>query len=165
MHRKGNLFFVDKQPFNFENVGFILSILPNAKIIDARRNPFDCAVSIFRQEFSLEVTHVNRMYDLGHYYQHYAKLMAHWDTLFPGKIHRVNYEEMIDNSEYQIDQLLDFCGLIKDPKCYKFYENKRVVRTPSGSQVNQPIYNTSVNQWQRFEKHLAPLREALKTYG
>jgi len=164
VHRKGNLYFVDKQPFNFENVGLILSILPNAKIIDARRNPADCAVSIFRQEFSLEVTHVNRMFDIGHYYQHYTKLMAHWDVLYPGKIHRVNYEEMIENSEGQIQQLLAFCGLPEDPKCYKFYDNNRVVRTPSGSQVKQPIYTTSVNQWQKFEKHLAPLYEALRTY-
>jgi len=162
IHRKlGRPFFIDKMPNNFLHAGFIHLILPNAKIIDTRRHPLGCAFSCFKQHFARGQAFSYGLEDAGHYYAEYVSLMAHYDAVMPGRIHRVIYEEMVADPETQVRSLLEYCGLAFEESCLRFYENDRAVRTASSEQVRQPIYRDATDHWQNFEPWLDPLKIAL----
>ncbi len=154
-------FFIDKLPNNWLFVPFIHLVLPNAKIIDARRHPLGCCMSNFRQHFARGQDFTYDLADLGHYYSDYVRLMAHIDEALPGRVHRVIYERMIDDTETEVRALLDYCGLQFEPACLEFYKTERAIRTPSAQQVRQPIYKDSADEWRRYEDHLGPLKAAL----
>jgi hypothetical protein len=157
----GRPFFIDKMPNNFAHAGLIHLILPNAKIVDARRHPLGCCFSAFKQHFARGQAFSYDMTDLGRYYADYVALMAHMDAVLPGRIHRVFYERMVDDPQGEIRRLLAYCGLPFEQQCLEFYRNDRAVRTASSEQVRQPIFRDGVDQWQHFEAWLAPLKAAL----
>lgn len=154
-------FFIDKLPNNWAHVGLIHLILPNAKIIDARRHPLACCFSNFKQHFARGQSFTYGLADVGHYYADYVDLMAHFDTVLPGRIHRVIYEQMIDDSEAQIRALLAALELPFEQACLRFHENERAVRTASSEQVRRPINRDGMDQWLMFEPWLEPLKTAL----
>jgi tetratricopeptide (TPR) repeat protein len=154
-------FFIDKMPNNFRHIGLIHLILPNAKIIDARRHPLATCFSAFKQHFAQGQSFSYDLTDLGRYYRDYLALMAHFDAVLPGRIHRVIYEDMVENTEAEVRRLLDYCGLPFEAACLKFHENDRAVRTVSSEQVRQPIFRQGLDQWRHFEPWLGPLKEAL----
>ncbi|HUP66934.1 MAG TPA: sulfotransferase [Sphingomicrobium sp.] len=154
-------FFIDKLPNNWLFVPFIHLILPNAKIIDARRHPLSCCFSNFRQHFARGQDFTYSLQSLGNYYSDYVRLMAHVDAVLPGRVHRVIYERMVDDTENEIRALLTYCGLEFEPQVLQFYKTERAVRTPSSEQVRRPIYRDATEEWRRYEKHLAPLEAAL----
>src|SRR6185295_5279653 len=154
-------FFVDKLPNNWMFVPFIQMVLPNAKIIDARRHPLGCCMSNFRQHFARGQDFSYDLTDLGRYYSDYVRLMAHMDAVMPGRVHRVIYERMVADTETQVRALLDYCGLEFEPACLEFYKTERAVRTASSEQVRQPIYRDATDEWRRYEAHLGPLKAAL----
>lgn len=154
-------FFIDKLPNNFAHVGLIHLMLPNARIIDARRNPMATCFSCFKQLFAAGQEFTYGLEDIGRYYRDYAALMAHWDAVLPGRVLRVDYEKVIDDLEGEVRRLLDHCGLPFEPACLEFHLNSRPVRTASSEQVRQPLYRDAMAQWRRFEAHLEPLRQAL----
>jgi tetratricopeptide (TPR) repeat protein len=154
-------FFIDKLPNNWVFVPFILQILPNAKIIDARRHPLGCCFSNFRQHFARGQDFTYDLPTLGRYYSDYVRLMAHVDAAMPGRVHRIIYEQMVDDTEHEVRALLDYCGLEFDPACLEFHRTERAVRTASSEQVRQPIYRSATDEWQSYEAHLGPLKEAL----
>ncbi len=157
----GRPFFIDKMPNNFAHVGLIHLILPRAKIIDARRHPLGCCFSAFKQHFARGQTFSYDLTELGRYYADYTDLMAHYDAVLPGVVHRVIYEQMVADPEGQVRALLDYCGLPFEPGCLKFYENDRAVRTASSEQVRRPIFTDGVDQWRSYEPWLGPLKAAL----
>jgi tetratricopeptide (TPR) repeat protein len=159
--REGRPLFIDKMPNNFAHVGLIHAILPNAKIIDARRHPLACCFSNFKQHFARGQAFSYDLADMGGYYADYVALMAHFDEVLPGRVHRVIYEEMVADTEAQVRALLAYCGLEFDERCLRFFENRRAVRTASSEQVRRPIYREGVDQWRRFAPWLGPLEEAL----
>jgi Tfp pilus assembly protein PilF len=159
--RTGRPFFIDKLPNNWMFVPFIQLVLPNAKIIDARRHPMACCMSNFRQHFARGQDFTYDLTDLGRYYSEYVRLMAHMDAVMPGRVHRVIYERMIDDPNREIRALLEYCGLEFEPVCLEFYKTERAVRTPSAQQVRQPIYKDAADEWRRYEPHLGPLKVAL----
>jgi hypothetical protein len=136
-------------------------VLPNAKIVDARRHPLACCVSGFRQHFARGQNFSYSLEDLGRYYRDYVELMAHFDAVLPGRVHRVIYEALVDDTESEVRRLLDYCGLPFDDACLRFFDNERPVRTASSEQVRRPIYRDGVDQWRRFEPWLDPLKHAL----
>ena len=154
-------FFVDKMPNNFVHAGLIHLILPNAKIIDARRHPMACCFSNFKQHFARGQAFTYSLPDIAHYYADYVDIMRHYDRVLPGRVHRVTYEEMVADPEREVRRLLDYCGLAFEPGCLRFYENDRAVRTASSEQVRMPIFTDAVEQWQNFAPWLSPLREVL----
>lgn len=154
-------YFIDKMPNNFSHIGLIHLILPNARIIDARRHPLDCCFSGFKQLFASGQGFTYGQRRIGNYYRDYISLMDHWDAVLPGRVLRVQYEDMINDTETQVRKILDYCGLPFEESCLEFYKNKRAVRTASSEQVRQPIYASGMGQWQAFEKWLDPLKEAL----
>jgi len=154
-------FFIDKMPNNFRHIGLIHLILPNSKIIDARRHPMGGCFSGFKQLFAHGQTFTYGLEDIGKYYRDYVRLMDHWDAVLPGRVHRVQYEEMVGDTDAQIRALLDYCELDFEEQCLRFYETDRAVRTPSSEQVRKPIYKEGLEQWRNFEAHLGPLKEAL----
>ena len=154
-------FFIDKLPNNWMFVPFIQLVLPNAKIIDARRHPLGCCFSNFRQHFARGQDFTYDIEDLGRYYSDYVRLMAHVDAVLPGRVHRVIYERMVDETEEEIRALLNYCGLEFEPACLSFYETDRAVRTASSEQVRQPIYRDATAEWQPYEAHLSPLKRVL----
>lgn len=154
-------FFIDKLPNNWAHVGLIHLMLPNARIVDARRHPLSCCFSNFKQHFARGQSFTYSLEDLGRYYRDYAELMAHFDRVLPGRVHRVIYERMVEDTEGEVRRLLDYCGLPFEDRCLRFYENERAVRTASSEQVRQPIYRDSVDQWRSYDKWLGPLRDAL----
>lgn len=153
--------FTDKMPNNFRHLGLIHMILPNARIIDARRDPMACCFSGFKQLFAEGQEFSYSLEDIGRYYRGYVDLMAHWDRVFPGKVLKVNYEDVVSDLETQVRRLLDFCELPFEDSCLRYYETDRSVRTASSEQVRQPIFRSGVDQWRRFEGHLGPLKRAL----
>jgi tetratricopeptide (TPR) repeat protein len=162
VHRKAKApFFVDKMPNNWLYVGLIHLILPNAKIIDARRHPLGCCLSGFKQHFARGQSFSYDLNGIGRYYRDYVELMAHFDTVLPGRVHRVFYEEMIQDTDAQVRRLLDYCGLPFEEKCLRFYENERAVRTASSEQVRQPIFREGLDHWRHFEPWLDQLKDAL----
>jgi tetratricopeptide (TPR) repeat protein len=162
VHRKlGRPFFIDKMPNNFRHIGLIHLILPNAKIIDARRHPMGACFSAFKQHFARGQGFSYDLDDLGRYYRDYVELMAHFDQVLPGRIHRVIYEDMVEDTETQVRRLLDYCGLPFEEACLKFHENDRAVRTASSEQVRRPIFREGLDQWRNYEPWLDPLKAAL----
>jgi tetratricopeptide (TPR) repeat protein len=159
--RGGAPLFIDKMPNNFAHVGLIHLALPNAKIIDARRHPLACCFSAFKQHFARGQAFSYDLADLGRYYRDYVALMAHFDAVLPGRVHRVTYERMVDDTEVEVRRLLDYCGLPFEDACLRFFENDRPVRTASSEQVRRPIYRDGVDHWRHFEPWLAPLKDAL----
>ena len=154
-------FFIDKMPNNAAHVGFIRLILPNAKIIDARRHPMAACFSAFKQHFARGQGFSYDLTDLGRYYRDYATLMDHFDAVAPGLVHRVLYERMVADTEGEVRRLLTYCGLPFEDACMQFHQNARAVRTASSEQVRQPIYSSGVDHWRHFEPWLGPLRDAL----
>ncbi len=153
--------FIDKLPNNWQHVGLIHLMLPNAKIVDARRHPLSCGFSVFKQHFARGQNFSFRLEDIGRYYRDYVELMAHFDAVLPGRVHRVHYEAMVADTEHEVRRLLDYCGLPFEAACLRFHENERAVRTPSAEQVRQPIYTDALEQWRHYEPWLGPLRDAL----
>jgi Flp pilus assembly protein TadD len=154
-------FFIDKMPNNWLYVGLIHLMLPNAKIIDARRHPLGCCFSAYKQHFARGQNFSYDLADLGRFYRDYVDLMAHMDAVLPGRIHRVFYERTIEDTETEVRRLLDYCGLPFEAQCLRFYENERAVRTASSEQVRRPIFKEGVDHWKNYEPWLAPLRETL----
>jgi tetratricopeptide (TPR) repeat protein len=162
IHRmSGAPLFIDKMPNNFAHIGLIHLALPNAKIIDARRHPLACCLSGFKQHFARGQNHTYDLDDLGRYYRDYVGLMAHFDDALPGRIHRVIYEDMVDDTESEVRRLLAYCGLPFEEQCLRFFENPRAVRTASSEQVRRPIYREGVDHWRHYEPWLGPLKSAL----
>lgn len=153
--------FIDKMPNNFTHIGLIHLILPNATIIDARRHPMDCCFSVFKQLFASGQGFSYSQQRIGRYYRDYLEMMDHWDTVLPGKVLRVQYEDMVGDTPTQIRRLLAHAGLGFEEQCLSFHETQRTVRTPSSEQVRQPIYQGGVGQWRPFSEWLDPLRDAL----
>ena len=154
-HRMSNKpFFTDKLPNNFSHIGFIKTILPNAKIINARRHPFDSCLGGYKQLFGRGQNFTYDMFDLAHYYKEYDLMMKHWHSVLPGEILDVHYEVTVIDLEHQVRQVLDFCNLPFEEECLRFYENERAVKTASSEQVRQPIYTGGLGKWRHYEQHL-----------
>jgi tetratricopeptide (TPR) repeat protein len=153
--------FIDKMPNNFAHVGLIHLILPNARIVDARRHPLGCCLSVFKQHFARGQNFSYSLEEVGRYYRDYVDLMAHFDAVLPGRVHRVCYEALIEAPEQEVRRLLAYCGLPFDERCLRFYENERAVRTPSAEQVRQPLYREGVEQWRKYDAWLGPLKDVL----
>ena len=154
-------FFIDKMPNNFAHTGLIHLMLPKAKIIDARRHPLGCCFSCFKQHFARGQTFTYELGEIGRYYRDYVELMSHFDAVLPGRVHRVFYEAMVDDTEGEIRRLLEYCGLPFEPGVLKFHENQRAVRTASSEQVRRPIFREGLDQWRHFEPWLEPLKQSL----
>ncbi len=161
IHRQGAPYFIDKMPNNFRHIGLIHLILPNARIIDARRNPMDCCFSGFKQLFAEGQEFTYGLEQIGRYYRDYAELMTHWDTVLPDKILRVQYEDVVSDLETQVRRVLDFCELPFEQSCIDFHNTKRSIRTASSEQVRQPINTKGIEQWRHYEPWLDPLKKAL----
>ena len=154
-------FFVDKMPNNFFHIGLIRLILPNAKVIDARRHPMACCFSGYKQLFGEGQEFSYGLHEIGNYYRQYVKLMDHWDDVLPGFVLCVQHEAVVDDLEGQVRRILDFCGLPFEQACVDYHQTERSIRTPSAEQVRQPIYRTGLAQWRNYEAWLDPLKEAL----
>jgi len=154
-------FFIDKMPNNWLYIGLIHLILPNATIIDARRHPLGCCFSGFKQQFARGQNFSYGLEDIGRYYRDYVELMAHFDTVLPGRVHRVFYESTIEDTESEVRRLLAHCGLPFEEGCLRFYENERAVRTASSEQVRKPIFREGMEYWRQYESWLGPLKRAL----
>lgn len=162
IHRKTDRpLFIDKMPNNWVHTGFIHLILPNAKIIDARRHPLGCCFSNFKQHFARGQGFSYDLADLGRYYSDYVAMMAVIDNALPGRVHRAFYEDMIESTETEVRRLLDYVGVPFDAACLRFFENDRAVRTASSEQVRRPINREGMEQWQAFEPWLGPLKDGL----
>ncbi len=157
----GRAFFIDKMPHNFLHIGLIHLVLPNAKIIDARRHPMATAWSVFKQHFARGQAFSYDLVDIARYYQDYVALMDHFDQVLPGRIHRVVHEHLVGDTEAQVRAILAYCGLEFDPACLKFFENDRAVRTASSEQVRRPISREGLDQWRRFEHRLGAAQTIL----
>ena len=153
--------FIDKMPNNFFHIGLIRLMLPNAKVIDARRHPLACCFSGFKQLFGEGQEFSYGLREIGNYYRQYVKLMDHWDAVLPGFVLRLLHEDMVDDLEGQVRRLLSFCGLPFEPACLDFHRTRRSIRTPSAGQVRRPISRDGLEQWRNFEPWLGPLKEAL----
>lgn len=162
IHRKsGTPFFIDKMPNNFRHIGLIHLILPNAKIIDARRDAMACCFSGFKQLFAEGQEFTYGLEEVGRYYRDYVDLMDHWDRVLPGKVLRVQYESVVADLDTQVRRILDYCGLDFEEACVNFHQNDRAVRTASSEQVRQPIFKSGLDQWENFSPYLTPLRDVL----
>ena len=157
MHRDSAPMFTDKMPNNFRHIGLIHLIMPNAKIIDARRYPLDCCFSMFKQLFAQGQEFTYGLEEAGSYYNSYVKLMNHWDHILPNKILRVNNEDVIDDLEGQVRRILSFLELPFEDACISFHKTERSVRTASSEQVRQPINKKGMGRWKPYAKHLKPL--------
>ncbi|HKA18586.1 MAG TPA: sulfotransferase, partial [Blastocatellia bacterium] len=160
-YRKGKLFFIDKMPNNFRHIGLIHLMLPNAKIVDARREPMACCLSNLKQLFAGGQEFTYSIDDIARYYRSYLDLMRHWDAVLPGRVLRVRYEDVVEDLEGNVRRILEFCGLEFEPACLEFYKTRRTVYTASSEQVRQPIFREGLLQWQNYEPWLGPLKDAL----
>ncbi|NVK25491.1 MAG: sulfotransferase [Gammaproteobacteria bacterium] len=157
---RGNApYFIDKMPNNFVHIGLIKLILPNAKIIDARREPMACCFSGFKQLFGEGQEFSYNLTDIARYYKDYERLMAHWGEVFPGQILRVQHEDLVNNFEHEVKRILEYCGLPFEHSCLEFYNTKRNVHTPSAEQVRQPINTKGLTQWKNYEPYLDELKQ------
>ncbi len=159
--KSGRPRFIDKMPNNFMHIGLIQLILPRAKIIDARRHPMACGFSLYKQHFARGQNFSYSLEDIGHFYRDYVELMAHYDAVLPGRVHRVFHETLVEDTEAEVRRLLAYCELEFEESCLRFYENERAVRTASAQQVRQPISRAGVDQWRHYEPWLGPLAETL----
>ncbi|MGB1939490.1 MAG: tetratricopeptide repeat-containing sulfotransferase family protein [Pseudomonadales bacterium] len=164
IQRQGAPYFIDKMPNNFQHVALIHRILPNAKIIDARRHPMATCFSGYKQLFAAGQAFTYGQTNIAQYYSDYARLMAHWDEVLPGKVLRVKYENVITSVDTEVRRILDYCGLPFEAGCLSFHETQRAVRTASSEQVRKPIYTDAVEQWRHFEAHLGPMRTNLERW-
>ena len=153
--------FIDKMPNNFLHIGLIRLVLPNARVIDARRDPMACCFSCFKQLFGEGQEFTYGLQEVGRYYRAYVRLMEHWDRVLPDFVLRVMHEEVVNDLETQVRRILEFCDLPFEEACLNFHETERNVRTPSSEQVRQPIYRSGLEQWRNFEPWLDPLKQAL----
>ncbi len=163
IYRQGKPRFIDKMPNNFRHLGLIHLVLPNAKIIDARREPLACCFSNFKQLFAHGQEFTYSLEDIARYYRSYIGLMQHWERVLPGKVLRVQYEDVVADLEGHVRRILDFCELPFEPQCVEYYKTERNVRTASSEQVRQPIFKEGLEQWRHFEPWLGPLKAALGT--
>jgi tetratricopeptide (TPR) repeat protein len=161
IHRTNRPYFIDKMPNNFRHLGLIHLILPNARIIDARREPMACCFSNLKQLFANGQEFTYSIEDIARYYRTYLDLMEHWDEALPGRVLRVHHQDVVDDLEGNVRRIFDFCGLEFEVGCVEFYKNERSVRTASSEQVRRPIFREGLDQWRNFERWLGPLREAL----
>ena len=161
VYRSGTPFFIDKMPNNFRHIGLIHLILPNAKIIDARREPMACCFSNLKQLFAQGQEFTYGIEDIARYYRTYLDLMRHWDRALPGRVLRVQHEDVVDDLEGSVRRILDYCGLPFEAGCVEFHKTQRHVRTPSSEQVRQPIFRDSLDQWKHYEPWIDPLKTAL----
>jgi tetratricopeptide (TPR) repeat protein len=161
VYRTGKPYFIDKMPNNFRHVGLMHLMLPNARIIDARREPMACCFSNFKQLFANGQEFTYSIEDIARYYRTYLELMRHWDAVLPGRVLRVLHEDVVEDLEGSVRRLLAFCGLEFEPQCVAFHENRRSVRTASSEQVRQAIYRDGLEQWKHFEPWLGELKDAL----
>ena len=162
IHRKTDRpFFIDKMPNNFLHTGMIQLLLPNAKIIDARRHPMACCFSNFKQYFARGQNFSYGLEEMGRFYRDYVELMAHFDEVLPGRVHRIFYEDTVADTETVVREMLDYCGLEFEPDCLRFFDSQRPVRTASSEQVRQPIYTEGTEQWLNYEEWLDPLKRVL----
>jgi hypothetical protein len=148
-------------PNNFNHVGLIHLLLPNATVIDVRRHPMDTCFSNFKQHFAEGQPFTYDLEDLGRYYRCYLALMDHWDLVLPGKVLHLSYEALVREPEANVRRLLEHCRLPFEKGCLSFHETRRAVRTASAEQVRQPLYTSGIGQWQPFARELEPLRRAL----
>ena len=160
-YRTAKPFFIDKMPNNFRHVGLIQLILPNAKIIDARREPMACCFSNFKQLFASGQEFTYSLEDIARYYRTYVELMGHWDRVLPGRVLRIQHEDVVDDLEGNVRRILDYCGLPFEQTCVDFHTNTRSVRTASSEQVRKPIFREGLDQWKNYEPWLGPLKDAL----
>ncbi|MBT0586907.1 tetratricopeptide repeat-containing sulfotransferase family protein [Alteromonas oceanisediminis] len=163
VYRSGAPLFIDKMPNNFVHIGLIKLILPNAKIIDARRDPMACCFSGFKQLFGEGQEFTYSLTNIGRYYRAYTRLMAHWDNVLPGAVLRVQHEDVIDDLEGQVKRILAYCNLPFEPQCLSFHQTRRVIKTPSSEQVRQPIYRSGLKQWENFSQYLDELTDVLSS--
>jgi tetratricopeptide (TPR) repeat protein len=161
IYRSSKPFFIDKLPPNFERVGLIHKILPQAIIIDARRHPLDCGLSAYTQHFAGGHEYSYDLEHIGHYFNGYLRFMDHWDKVLPGKVKLVQYENMVRDTENSVREILDHIGVDFEESCLRFFENKRAVKTASSEQVRQPIYTASVGRWRKVSNQLEPLIDSL----
>jgi len=162
VHRKTDRpYFIDKMPNNWAHVGLIHLILPNAKIIDTRRHPLGCCFSNFKQHFARGQNFTYSLVELGRYYADYVRMMDHVDAVLPGRVHRVDHEAMVEDTEVQVRALLAACGLDFEPACLRFWETDRAVQTASSEQVRRPIFREGLDQWRHYEPWLEPLSAVL----
>jgi tetratricopeptide (TPR) repeat protein len=165
VYRTDKPFFIDKMPNNFRHLGLIHLILPNAKIIDARREPLACCFSNYKQLFASGQQFTYSVEDITRYYKMYVDLMAHWDRALPGKVLRIQHEDVVENLEANVRQILEFCNLDFEPACVEFHKTERRVHTASSEQVRQPINRDGVDQWRNFDPWLGPFKAALAAQG
>jgi hypothetical protein len=161
IYRTNRPLFIDKMPNNFRHIGLIHLMLPNARIIDARREPMACCFSNFKQLFTNGQEFTYGIDNIARYYRNYLELMRHWDAVLPGRILRVQHDDVVDDLVGSVRRILDHCGLAFEPACVEFHKTERSVRTPSSEQVRRPIFRDGLDQWKRFEPWLAPLKTAL----
>jgi tetratricopeptide (TPR) repeat protein len=161
LYRTDRPYFIDKMPNNFRHIGLIHLLLPNAKIIDARREPMACCFSNFKQLFASGQEFTYGIEDIARYYRTYLELMQHWDKVLPGRVLRVWHEDVVEDLETNVRRILEFCGLEFEPACLDFHKTERSVRTPSSEQVRQPIFSEGLDQWRNYELWLDPLKDAL----
>ena len=161
-YRKGAPRFTDKMPNNFSMVGLLALVLPNAKIVNARRHPLDSCMGSYKQLFYRGQSFTYDLVELGEYYLEYQRMMDHWHNMLPGRVLDMQYENMVADQEEQTRRLIDYCDLPWEDACLRFYETERAVNTASSEQVRQPIYSKSINSWRRFEHQLEPLIEVLE---
>jgi hypothetical protein len=161
VYRSGKPRFIDKMPNNFRHLGLIHLILPNARLIDARREAMACCFSNFKQLYASGQQFTYCLEDLARYYRSYVELMAHWEAVLPGRILRVQHEELIADLEGGVRRLLDFCALPFEGACVEFHRTERRIHTASAAQVRRPVNREGVDQWKNFAPWLAPLKSAL----
>jgi tetratricopeptide (TPR) repeat protein len=161
VYRTGKPRFIDKMPNNFRHLGFVHLLFPNAKIIDARREPMACCFGNLKQLFARGQEFTYSVGDIARYYRTYLELMEHWDAALPGAALRVLHEDLVDDLEGNIRRILDFCELPFEPACLEFHRTERSIVTASSEQVRQPIFREGLDQWRRYETWLGPLRDAL----
>ena len=160
-YRTGTRYFIDKMPNNFRHIGLIHLMLPNARIIDARREPMACCFSNFKQLFASGQEFTYSIEDIARYYRTYLELMRHWDAVLPGKVLKVWHEDVVDDLEANVRRILELCGLEFEPSCVEYHKTERSIRTASSEQVRRPIFREGLDQWKHFEPWLGPLKDAL----
>ena len=161
-YRTDKAYFIDKMPNNFSVIGFLHLILPNAKVIDARRHPLDSCLGSYKQLFFKGQSFTYEQFELGHYYLEYRRIMDLWNDALPGKVLDIHYEQMVTDQENQTRHLLEHCGLPWEDQCLRFYETERAINTASSEQVRQPIYTGALNFWRNYEAHLGEMIETLE---
>jgi len=161
VYRTGRPYFIDKMPNNFRHIGLIRLILPNARIIDARREPMACCFSIFKQLFAAGQRFAYDLVHIARYYRMYLELMSHWDAALPGAVLRVRHEDLVSDLEPNVRRILDYCGLAFEPACLDFHRTRRSVHSASSEQVRQALDAQGIDHWRHYEAWLDPLKAAL----